>query len=400
MRKLSLQENILDNAEKEARKRNLYDFPIVDADCHYLYTPLEELSDFVEEPWRRRFREREHGTRSSHTLLPVDLGDRTVEGRMKTMQLFMRQPKPEGEVLPRVIYPLVDSSRKMGIDYSVVFPTDMLTLGLTPRSDFEVAFAYAYARWMTEKILPFDDSLLTMLYLPLSNPEASIQIVKEFGDRKGVVGGLVTSVRDQPIHHNDFMPLFRLLEERELVLGFHTVSHWQEHVFRQFNRFLSAHALGFPFYNMVQMTNLIVNGIPERFPGLKVLFIEAGVAWIPFMAYRLDNEYMLRPSEAPLLRKRPSEYMRNFYFTSQPLEMPANPSELEWLFRTFDAESHLLYASDYPHQDFDTPASIYDLPFLSEQAKRKILGENALKLFRIDHPVLHARERAERMSGH
>jgi predicted TIM-barrel fold metal-dependent hydrolase len=51
-----------------------------------------------------------------------------------------------------------------------------------------------------------------------------------------------------------------------------------------------------------------------------------------------------------------------------------------------NAETQLLYSSDYPHWDFDLPSTIYDLPFLNEQAKRNILGGNALKVFGIDAP--------------
>ena len=73
-------------------------------------------------------------------------------------------------------------------------------------------------------------------------------------------------------------------------------------MFEGMNRFLSVHALGFIFYNLVHMTNMVVNGIPERFPKLKLLWIESGLAWIPFLMQRLDNEYMMRSSEAPLLQ--------------------------------------------------------------------------------------------------
>jgi predicted TIM-barrel fold metal-dependent hydrolase len=79
----------------------------------------------------------------------------------------------------------------------------------------------------------------------------------------------------------------------------------------------------------------------------------------------------------------PSEYMKEFYYSSQPLERPTNIRDLEWIFKAFDAENHLMYASDYPHWDFDTPSAIYDLPFLSREAKEKILGQNAKKLFRL-----------------
>ena len=70
------------------------------------------------------------------------------------------------------------------------------------------------------------------------------------------------------------------------------------------NHFISVHALGFVFYNMVHLTNWIMNGLPERFPKLKVLWIESGLAWVPFMMQRLDNEYMMRSSEAPALKKQ------------------------------------------------------------------------------------------------
>lgn len=397
--KLTLEENYLDNAEQSALKRGLYDFPIVDVDCHYLGTPLNDLAKYLEEPYHSRLNFVYNLKGGSSNLIPGDLGDRTNAGRMKSYTHFINRIKnsPEDRHLPREVYPLVESSMKMAIDYNIVFPTDMLTLGLNPDPDVETAIAYGYARWMTEEILPYDDSLRTMLYLPFSNPDACVQLIKEFADKKGVVGFLVTSCRYQPVHHNCYMPVYKLLDEKGLPLGFHTVSNWLERSFQQFNRFLSSHALGFPLYNMIHMTNLIVNGIPERFPDLKFIFIEAGVAFIPFLMMRLDTDYLYRPTDAPLLTKRPSEYIKNFYFTSQPLEVTNDTDHLKSIFDFFDAENQLMYASDYPHQDFDTPATIYDLPFLSEQAKRKILGENALKLFNIQNPVLYAKERRERL---
>jgi predicted TIM-barrel fold metal-dependent hydrolase len=57
---------------------------------------------------------------------------------------------------------------------------------------------------------------------------------------------------------------------------------------------------------------------------------------------------------------------------------------LECTFRMINAETQLLYSSDYPHWDFDLPSVIYDLPFLSKDAKRNILGGTAAKLFNLD----------------
>jgi predicted TIM-barrel fold metal-dependent hydrolase len=220
-----------------------------------------------------------------------------------------------------------------------------------------------------------------MIYMPFNDPEESLRFVRYFGDKPGVVGFMVTSARYRPVHDNVYMPIYRELEERGLTLGFHAIYHQQERVFEGMNRFLSVHALGFLLYQMVHMINMVVNGIPERFPKLKILWIEQGLAMMPFLMQRLDNEYMMRTSEAPLLKKKPSEYMReNFFYTTQPME-DGNLEALELTMKMINAETQLLFSSDYPHWDFNLPSMIWDLPFLSGAQKRRILGENARALF-------------------
>jgi predicted TIM-barrel fold metal-dependent hydrolase len=132
------------------------------------------------------------------------------------------------------------------------------------------------------------------------------------------------------------------------------------------------------------MTNWILNGIPERFPKLKSVWVESGLAWVPFLMQRLDDQVLMRQSEAPLLKRLPSEYMREHcWYTNQPMET-THPRALEVTFEMINAETQLLFSSDWPHYDFDLPAAIYDLPFLSEQAKRNILGLNAARIFHLD----------------
>jgi len=122
-----------------------------------------------------------------------------------------------------------------------------------------------------------------------------------------------------------------------------------------------------------------------------VIWIEGGLAWIPFLMQRLDNEYMMRPSEAPLLKKKPSEYMREMYYSTQPIEIQDREA-MQVTFRMMNAETQLLYASYYPHWDFDLPSTIYDLPFLTERAKHNILGGTAARLFKL--PPRNDKQRA------
>jgi predicted TIM-barrel fold metal-dependent hydrolase len=84
-----------------------------------------------------------------------------------------------------------------------------------------------------------------------------------------------------------------------------------------------------------------------------------------------------------MCKRLPSEYMREMYYTTQPLER-SNMKILQCTLEAIKAETQLLYASDWPHWDFDPPSSITMLPFLSEQAKRNILGLNAARLFNLE----------------
>jgi hypothetical protein len=197
---------------------------------------------------------------------------------------------------------------------------------------------------------------------------------------------MVTSARHRPVQHNPYMKTYALLEEMNLPLAFHAGYNWNDQAMGMMNKFISVHAIGFVFFNMVHLTNWIMNGLPERFPKLKVMWIERGLAWVPFMMQRLDNEFMMRSSEAPALTRKPSDYMREMFFSSQPMEM-TDMGAIEQTFRMIKAESQLLYSSDYPHWDFDLPSVIYDLPFLGEQAKRNILGGNAARLFNLKLPA-------------
>src|SRR5437588_226025 len=223
----------------------------------------------------------------------------------------------------------------------------------------------------------------SMLCVPFSDADEALRHVETFGHRKHVGGFMVTTVRSHMgVHDNAYMKVYRAIEERGLVLSFHSGPNWGEPIFKSCNRFMAVHALGFTWYNVLHLTNWVINGLGEHFPKLPIIWIESGLAWVPFLMQRLDHEYMLRPSEAPLLKKKPSDYMRDMYYSSQPMEIQ-DKQALECTFRMINAETQLLYSSDYPHWDFDLPSTICDLPFLSEKAKHNILGGTAARLFKL-----------------
>jgi len=272
----------------------------------------------------------------------------------------------------------------MGVDYSCLFPTPMLFLGLHPQVEVEVAMCRAYNAWLCERVLAVEPRIISMLYLPFNDPDAAYKTVKDFGDKKGVVGFMVTSPRYKPVHDNAYVKTYALLEEMGKPIAFHAAYNWNDQSLSLTNRFISVHALGFMWFNMVHMTNWVVNGLPERFPKLKVMWIESGLTWAYCLMQRLDHSYMMRTSDCPSLKRKPSEYMREMYYSSQPMEKPRDRSILEATFKMINAETQLMWSSDYPHWDFDLPSVVYDLPFLSETGRRNILGGTAAKVFGLD----------------
>lgn len=284
------------------------------------------------------------------------------------------------------------SMNSMGVDYQIIFPTSMLHLGMSPMEDVEVELANAYCRWLVERVLPEDDRIIALAYLPFNSPDEAEKIVAKYAGHKQIVGFTVCAVRHKPVHHNQYMRLYRMIEESGKPLAFHAGPFWDDPSFKQLNRFISMHALSFVHYNLIHITNWIINALPERFPKLKTIWVESGLAWIPFLMQRLDHEALLRQNECPGLTRRPSDYMREMFYTSQPLER-FDLDILEMTMRKMNAESQLLYASDWPHWDFDPPSAITTLPFLSDQAKKNILGLNAARLFNL--PVRRRRPRPD-----
>ena len=394
-RDLSVEEfdttTLLQHANEQAIQRRYEDFFICDCDGHHYETEsFKSIAEYIEDPVMR---DQAKYQGFGGTGIAGAGNYQPLAGRVTRYPGRRKEKTPAGTNRDIVL-----TKRWMdavGIDILNIFPTPMLGLGFTPRVDVEVALARAYNRWLCDEILAHEPRIRSSLYLPMNDPEAAYKVVQDFGDRKGVVGFTVCTARYKPLYDNAYIKTYAAIEERGMPLNFHSQfgGGGNDPSLSLCNRFMAAHALGFSWFNILHCTNWLVNGMPERFPKLKTIWIESGLAWIPFLMQRLDNEWMMRSSEVPLLKRKPSDYMREMYYSTQPMEMVNNREALEMTFKMINAETQLCYASDYPHWDMDLPSTIYDLPFLSEQAKRNILGGNAKRLYRLEPVMSEVKQR-------
>lgn len=371
-------------AARQAARYEDYEL-IIDADAHLQEGRFfAELLSFMENDVLRDIGENQlkAGLRSPLINMQPGMSFQSLTGRVPHQSgpgESVDDPETHGHAFAQIMRRSIDA---MGVDYQVIFPTAMLHLGMNPMEDIEIYMARAYCRWLQEKVLPEDKRFIGLVYLPFNDVVESEKIVRDFGSNPQIVGFTICAVRHKPVHHNQYMRLYSMIEETGKPLVFHAGPHWDDPSFSQLNRFISMHALSFVHYNLIHMTNWIVNALPERFPKMKVLWVESGLAWVPFLMQRLDHEVLMRPSEAPGLKRMPSEYMQDMYYTSQPLEQ-WDQKMLQATMEKMKAETQLLYASDWPHWDFDPPGSIANLSFLPKQAKANILGLNAARLFNL-----------------
>ena len=320
---------ILAHAAKERRD----DYFIVDVDAHVTETAfwsevVDRMESDVYKQMARAFKERGGSPTGLLNATPGMLYQ-DVFGRIPHQQR-LGEAVPGGRTHAQVtlVQRAMDS---MGIDYMVVFPTPMLVLGMHPQIEMEVVIGNAFNKWLTEEILPQDPRIKAMLYLPFNHPEACVKTVETYANTPGVIGYSVTSTRFRAVNHDSYMPLYAAIQATGKPLAFHSGFHWGDQSMQQCNRFISMHAISFVYYNLIHLTNWVINGLPERFPKLKVLWIESGLAWVPFLMQRLDSEYMMRSSEAPLLEAAAERIHRRHVF-HQPaagaLEPEAHGSDL------------------------------------------------------------------------
>ena len=219
---------LLSHARKQAHQRNLDDMLIVDVDAHhYENESYDEFLPFMENDVLRQLSMASRTKNNRAGITATRSAIRTWAAASRAIRCALRK-RPRFKGAQRDIQLGHRWMDAMSVDYSCLFPTGMLNIGLHPQKEMEVELCWAYNRWLTEKVLPeADNRFFSMLCLPFNDPEAALRHVETFGDRKNVGGFMVTTVRsDMAVYDNAYMKLYRAMEERGLVLSFHSGPNW------------------------------------------------------------------------------------------------------------------------------------------------------------------------------
>ncbi len=277
-----------------------------------------------------------------------------------------------------------------GINYGILDPG--LNLGLMTVENQEIALglANAYNSWILDQYIDEAEEYVASILVAPHNPEEAAEEIDNHGNEDDMVAVFIPSTGVvPPLGHPRYDPIYEAAEANDLPILLHGANGSTTHMFptvRRWNEtYTENHVVVHPFGNMWHLTTMLVRGVPERFPDLEFVFQEAGIAWVPYTAWRLDDHYLMRPYEFHI-DNLPSEYINErFYFTTQPLGHTANGSgDLAAMIDLVGPDS-IMYASDLPHTDFDPPEELFDRikGRFDEQSVRNMMGETAVNVFNL-----------------
>lgn len=287
---------------------------------------------------------------------------------------------PPGSSPDRVRADLVD---RHGLSLAIL-TGGLPGLAFTPNIDLAVALSRAINDWMVETWLCADPRFRGSLTVPLQDPQAAAAEIDRLGGDARIVQVVVPAGSVQPYGRRFYHPVWEACERHGLAVGVQfggtgiaggtapTAAGWPSY-------YIEWHA-GMSQVFQAQVVSLVCEGVFERFPGLKVAFVEAGFTWVPHLMWLLDKSWRELRFEVPWLQRLPSEYIRDHvWVTGEPAENPDDEERLLQIIDMVGARRMLVFASDYPFGKIHSPEQA--IPRFPPDLRRRIKVENARELY-------------------
>lgn len=254
------------------------------------------------------------------------------------------------------------------------------------------AVARAYCRWLVDYSAESGGRIVGAAPVPLHDIDQALDVVRfaydlglrAFWTRPNPVAGRTLGDRY-------YDPLYALLEELDVAFATHCfqggvnlVAAGRDHGFA---RQVDQHVCEHPMEAQMAMLSMLVDGVFDRFPRLRMGYFEAGTAWAPSWLARITHHlHTAEWKKFGPLKLEPVEYFqRNIWLTTECDE--------DHLYQTIDALGHdkILFPTDFPHPDATWPGVVdefLDMPRVDMESKRKIAWDNAMAFYKFDEAGL------------
>jgi hypothetical protein len=178
-------------------------------------------------------------------------------------------------------------------------------------------------------------------------------------------------VGDANLDDESLLPFFEACAALDIAVAVHSAPGMNLPLpgAERFSNYAQVHCLSFPVDQMVAFTALSMGGVLDRFPSLRVAFLESGTGWVPYFVHRMHEHYEKRGELLPAMRTDPRELLqRGQCFFSFEAEEPMLTTCVEQL-----GDNWLVYASDYPHWDSDFPGTVEEVRRLTASGEKRAL---------------------------
>ncbi|MGW0227996.1 amidohydrolase family protein [Actinopolymorpha singaporensis] len=268
-----------------------------------------------------------------------------------------------------------------GIEYGVL--NCLGPAGTQLNADYASALCRATNEWQIAEWLEKEPRLRAGIAVPYEDAELAVEQIDRYADQPGFVQVLLIARTAEPLGRRKYWPIYEAAERHGLPVGVH---------FGGGARGVPVTASGWPSYyiedhtDMAQafqahVVSLVCEGVFERYPGLRVVLIEGGFAWLPPLMWRLDKHWRRLRDEVPQLTRKPSEYIReHVWVTTQPIEEPHDPRDIRTVLEHLGGSERVMFSTDYPHWDYDDPDRAFRVR-LPEEDRQRIFSRNAKDLY-------------------
>jgi predicted TIM-barrel fold metal-dependent hydrolase len=360
---------------------------VVDADAHVI-EPRELWNDYLED----RFRER--GPRFAPT--ERGLNALLIDDQLIAAEAFelSRGASTVASDRPATRHATIGGRladmESEGITAAVLFPTIGLYLSEVRDPALLAALCRAYNNWLADQCAQGQHRLYGAAMLPLSDIDAAVTELERVIDRDGAKAVMVrpNPANGRSLHHPAYDRLWARAAEADVAVAVH--EGWSPGVptlgSDRFTNSAILHAISHPFEQMAACAGLILTGVLERHPALRVGFLESGGGWVPFLLHRMDEHFEMWPSFLSKVKLKPSEYFARQCFVSIDPQEPQISAIVEAV-----GDECIVWATDYPHADSVFPGAVdvlrRGMEALSPASQERILATNAQRYFGIKVPV-------------
>ncbi|HEV8632650.1 MAG TPA: amidohydrolase family protein [Chloroflexota bacterium] len=344
---------------------------VIDCDIHTAPKSEKTLGKYMSERWRRHH-ETFGGRGHSGAYYP--------RANLNAARTDSWPPKggPPGSDLEFLREQLIDG---WAMDFGVMTP--LIGGGGQLNPGYGDAIARACNEWQVAEWIEPEPRLKGSIIAYYEDGELAAAEIERMASEKRLVQILLVARTAEPLGRRRYWPIYEAACKHDRPVAFHfggsgggpiTAAGWPSYYYEDH--------CGMPAAFEAQLTSFVYEGIFEHFPTLRLVLIEGGFGWLPSLCWRMDRAHKLLKDEVPHLKRLPSEYVRDHvWLTTQPIEEPTDPEHFRWI---VDAIGHdkLMFATDYPHWDFDAPDQALPVR-LPPEVEGKIMAENARSFYRL-----------------